>query len=104
MRDQFGPLRASQGMTRPVSSQLGHLKAILVLLGPLQVSMKINLSISEPHFVLQISQPPNITHKLFCIQNLHMGDFSQPQQEYAGTGENCNKAIFVIFYPGIKTS
>ena len=32
-----------------------------------------------------------------------MGDFTQPQQKYAGTGENCNIAIAVIFYPGIKT-
>ena len=33
----------------------------------------------------------------------HMGDFTQPQQKYAGTGENCNIAIAVTFYPGIKT-
>ena len=32
-----------------------------------------------------------------------MGDFTQPQQKYAGTGENCNIAIPVIFYPVIKT-
>ena len=31
-----------------------------------------------------------------------MGDFTQPQQKYAGTGENCNIAIAVIFFPGIK--
>ena len=30
-----------------------------------------------------------------------MGDFTQPQQKYAGTGENCNIAIPVI-YPVIK--
>ena len=34
---------------------------------------------------------------------LHLGDFTQPQQKYAGTGENCNIAIAVIFYPEIKT-
>ena len=28
--------------------------------------------------------------------------FTQPQQKYAGTGENCNIAINVIFYPGIQ--
>ena len=33
--DNFGPLRVSQGMTRPVGSQLGHLKANLALLRPL---------------------------------------------------------------------
>ena len=32
-----------------------------------------------------------------------MGDFTQPQQNYAGTGENCNIAIALIYYPGIKT-
>ena len=31
-----------------------------------------------------------------------MGDFTQPQQKYAGTGENCKIAIPVIFYPVIK--
>ena len=34
---------------------------------------------------------------------LHMGDFTQPQQKYAGTGENCNIAIPVFFYPVIKS-
>ena len=48
----------------------------------------MNLSISEPHFVLQISQPPNIAQKWFCIQNLHMGDSTQPQQKSAGAGES----------------
>ena len=33
---------------------------------------------------------------------VHMGDFTQPQQKYAGTVENCNIAIALIFYPGIK--
>ena len=32
-----------------------------------------------------------------------MGDFTQPQQKYAGTGENCYIAIAVIFYSVIKT-
>ena len=31
-----------------------------------------------------------------------MGYFTQPQQKYAGTGENCNIKSAVIFYPGIK--
>ena len=34
----------------------------------------------------------------------HMGDFTQPQQKYAYTGENCNIAIPVIFYPVIKSN
>ena len=33
----------------------------------------------------------------------YMGDFNQPQQKYAATGENCKIEIAVIFYPGIKT-
>ena len=35
--------------------------------------------------------------------DMHMGDFTQPQQKYAGTGENCNIATAVNFFPGIKT-
>ena len=42
--------------------------------------MNINLPISELHFVLQISQPPNITQKWFCIQNLHMDISFQKKQ------------------------
>ena len=30
------------------------------------------VSVWESHLGLQISQPPNITQKRFCIQNLHM--------------------------------
>ena len=69
----FGPTGASEGLTRPVSSQFGHLMAIPVLKVPLQVNMNMNLCISEPHSVLQISQPPNIAQKWFYTQNLHMG-------------------------------
>ena len=32
-----------------------------------------------------------------------MGDFTQPQQKYAGTGKNCNVSIPVIFYIVKKT-
>ena len=34
---------------------------------------------------------------------LHMGDFTQPQQKYAGSGENYNIVIAVFFYPENKT-
>ena len=34
--------------------------------------MNLNLSTSEPYFVFQISQPPNLAQIWFCIQNLHM--------------------------------
>ena len=33
----------------------------------------MNGSVQEPRFVLQISRPPLIAQKGFCIQNLHMG-------------------------------
>ena len=56
----------------PIRTQLGHHKVTLVLEGPLEVSIKINLSVSEAHFVLQISQPPVIAHTWFYIHNLHM--------------------------------
>ena len=75
----LGPLKASKGMTSPVRSHSGHLKATLVLWGPLQVSMNMYLSISEPRFVLQISQPPKIVQNWFCIQNLHK--FSEEKRD-----------------------
>ena len=34
--------------------------------------MNMYLSILEPGFVLQISQPPKIAQNWFCIHNLHM--------------------------------
>ena len=37
------------------------------------------------------------------IDVTYMGYFTQPGQKYAGTGENSNIAIPVIFYPVIKT-
>ena len=66
------PQLVSQGVSGPFSGHLGHLKATLLLLGPLQVSMNIYLSTPEPRFVLQISQPPKIAQHWFCIQNLLM--------------------------------
>ena len=38
----------------------------------LRDSMNMNLSTSEPHFVFQISQPPNIGQKWFCISDLQI--------------------------------
>ena len=35
------------------------------------------------------------------LELIYMGDFPQPQQKYAGIGENCNVVITVIFYPVI---
>ena len=38
----------------------------------LSVSINLNLSISQPYFVFQISQPPNMAQKWFCIQHSQM--------------------------------
>ena len=35
-------------------------------------------------------------------QYSHFGDFTQPQQKYAGTGENCNIVIPFIFLSSNK--
>ena len=32
------------------------------------------------------------------FETFHMDGFTQPQQKYAGTGENCNIATPVIFF------
>ena len=66
------PQLVSQGVSGPLSGQSGHLKATLRQWGPLQVSINMYLSISEPGFVLKISQPPKIAQNRFCIWNLHM--------------------------------
>ena len=46
----------------------------------LRVSIKLNLSTSEPPFVFQISQPTNIAQKWFCMENLRM-DLSKQEGE-----------------------
>ena len=68
LRDPKGP----KGCLGPIRGQSWHLEAHLALLLPLQVIPSMTLSSSESHFVFQISQPPNIGQKLFCIQNLQM--------------------------------
>ena len=59
------PQLVSQGVSGPLRGQSGHLKATLMLWRPLQASINMYSSISEPGFVFQISEPPE-------IQNLHM--------------------------------
>ena len=54
----LGHLRISKLEIWSVKGQLGPHKTTLVLWEPLQVSKKMNLFVSKPHFVLQISQPP----------------------------------------------
>ena len=68
-----------------------------------------NLCLFSPHltlfhFLLHCFYPKILDQEYFRhCKTLHMRDFTQPQQKYAGTGENCNITITVIFYPGIKT-
>ena len=60
------------GTQGPVWGLLELVEATLrpqVVLGD---SMNMNLSTFEPNFVFQISQPPNIGQKWFCIPNLQM--------------------------------
>ena len=66
---QLGLLRINQG---PVWDLLGYPEAILRLQVQLSVSIDLNLSISQPYFVFQISQPPNMAQKWFCIQHSQM--------------------------------
>ena len=60
--------------------------------------MKSNMSGDIEHLDGIVSNKIEVNvHK---NSNLHyMGDFPQPQQKYAGTGEKCNSIIAVIFYP-----
>ena len=67
------PKLVPQGLTGPVRCQSGHFEVNLTLLRSLQVIPNLTLSVSEPHFVLQISHLPNMAQKWFCTQNLHMG-------------------------------
>ena len=41
--------------------------------------------------------------KKLLLVNFHIGDSTSPQQKYAGTGENYNIVIAVIFYPVNQT-
>ena len=51
---------------------------------------------STPLIKYTIYHTPPLPHS-------HMGDFTQPQKKYAGTGKNCNIVIPVIIYPVMKT-
>ena len=49
----------------------------------LPASMILNLSTSEPYFVFQISQPPNLAQIWFCIQNLQMDiSFKEKKKQF----------------------
>ena len=66
---QLGSIWINQG---PVLGLLGYADATMRPQVLQRDSMKMNWSNSEPYFVFQISQPPNIAEKCFCIQNLQM--------------------------------
>ena len=46
---------------------------------------------------VNVSVPTLYLLDIWVLQRIHMGDFTQPQQKYAGTGENCNIAITAFF-------
>ena len=62
----LGIFQVQSGSIRGCS---GQLEVILRLSGLLHVSIIMNFCVEEPHFVSQISQPPGIGQKWFCIQN-----------------------------------
>ena len=55
----------------------------------------LNLSVSETYFVSQISQPPKMVEKWFCIQNLRM-DLSF-QGEKNNLPEDCVHDLTVCY-------
>ena len=66
---QLGLLRINQGHVWDV---LGYPEATLRRQVQLSVSNNLNLSVSQPYFVFQIFQPPNMAQRWFCIQHSQM--------------------------------
>ena len=48
----------------------------------LSASINLNLFISQPYFVFQISQPPNMSQKCFCIQHSRMDLSFQERKQF----------------------
>ena len=71
-RDSNGQLGLLRINHWPVWDLLGYPEATLRLQVQLSANINLNLSISQPYFVFQISKPPNIILKWFCIQNLQI--------------------------------
>ena len=67
--EYFGGCQCQSGASQRSFCQFG---VSTVLSGPLQTSIKLNLSVSEPNIVSSISRPPKIVQKWFCIQNLRI--------------------------------
>ena len=74
---QLGTIRFNQW---PVFDILGYNEAALTQQALLLASMNLNMSASGPHSVFQISQPPDIAQKWFCIQNLEIDISFQKKQ------------------------
>ena len=70
----------SQGQS---GASLGPVVGILRLHVLLQASMNWNLYSSKPRSIFQISVPPEITPKLFCIKNLQMDLSFQEKKMFA---------------------
>ena len=70
-KDPFGDFQYRQALAEEMLPMIGRIyrdNVHLLLYGkPL-----VNLSVSETYFVSQISQPPKMVEKWFCIQNLRM--------------------------------
>merc|ERR1712081_55818 len=69
----------------------GILRQVQLLAG-----INLNLSISQPYFVFQISQPPNMAQKWFCIQHSQM-DLSFQERKTV-----CNSVAWFTSYNNFR--
>ena len=53
----------------------------------------------ESYFVLQISQPPKVAQKWFCIQNLHMGLSFQEKERFENPMLGCREICKINMGP-----
>ena len=60
--------QCKSGQSGPSGAITSHSDAVRITSG----QKENDLSVSEPHFVLQISQPPGFTQKWFYIHDLYM--------------------------------
>ena len=58
------------------------------------MNMNMNMYISEPYFILQISHPPKIAQKWFCIKTLQM-DISFQKKKKVWKIKYKNRSFFI---------
>ena len=75
---------------------LGYPGATLRPQVQLSASINWNLSISQPYFVFQISQPPNMAQKSFCIQQ------SQIDLSFLEIKTVCNSVAWFTSYNNFR--